>query len=138
MAEPDPFAEAFADIGPSVKVGASAAAVAGVTSGTLPVAGTALIASAVVAVLSYLGLVPAATAALLAGIGYLLTPGIVMGIRVLTNVRLIRVLRSGATVGADVEARLRRLHRLAVASLLVAVPHVWVLAQVADLWWTAR
>jgi hypothetical protein len=138
MTERDPFADALADLAPPADARATSEAVASTTSAWLPVAALALVASGVLAALSRLGVLPAVPAATVAAVGYALTPGVVMLARVLAHLGVLRAQRSGASLGADVEARLRRIHRLAVASLLVAVPHVWVLAQVAGLWWYGR
>jgi hypothetical protein len=135
VAERDPFAEALADLAPPADARATTEAVASTTSVWLPVAALALLVSGVLAVLSRLGVMPTVPAAV---VGYVLTPGVVMVARVRVHVSVLRAQRSGASLGVDVETRLRRIHGLAVSSLLVAVPHVWVLAQVAGLWWHGR
>lgn len=98
----------------------------------------ALFAGTVLAVLLAVGLMPTGWRVPAAGFGYLLTPSTVMATRVLVHLRVLRTQRAGATVPRAIEQRLRRLHRAAVASLIVAVPHVWVLAQAANLWWGVR
>jgi hypothetical protein len=138
MAQRDPFAEALAGLAPPPDARATTEAVASTTSVWLPVAALALLVSVVLAVLSRLGVLPTVPAVAVAAVGYALTPGFVMVARVLVHVGVLRAQRSGASLGADVEKRLRRIHGLAVGSLLVAVPHVWVLAQVAGLWWHGR
>jgi len=138
MTERDPFAEALADLAPPVDARATTEAVASTTSVWLPVAALALIGSGALAALSFLDVLPTVPATAVAAVGYALTPGVVMVARVLVQLGVLRAQRSGASLGADVEMRLRRIHGLAVGSLLVAVPHVWVLAQVAGLWWHGR
>jgi hypothetical protein len=138
VAERDPFAEALADLAPPADARAKTEAVASTTSVWLPVAALALPVSGVLAVLSRLGVLTTVSATAAAVVGYALTPGVVMVARVFVHVSVLRAQRSGASLGADVEKRLRRIHGLAVGSLLVAVPHVWVLAQVAGLWWHGR
>lgn len=138
MPERDPFAEALADLAPPVDARAMSEAVASATSLWLPVAAVALVVSAALAALPPLGLLPALPAAVVALVGYALAPGIVMLARVRAQLGVRRAQRAGVSLGADVDARLRRIHALAVGSLLLAVPHAWVLAQVAGLWWYGR
>jgi hypothetical protein len=138
VTERDPFAEALAGLAPPADARATTEAVASTTSVWLPVAAVALVGSGVLAALSFLGVLPTVPAAAVAAVGYVLTPGVVMVARVFVQLGVLRAQRSGASLGVDVETRLRRIHGLAVGSLLVAVPHVWVLAQVAGLWWYGR
>lgn len=138
MAEEDPFAEVMADLAPSAAAREKSETAASVASVGTPVAMVALVTSVVLAALSLLGFLPTGLVTSFAVLGYLLTPVVVMIALVTTQNRVRRAQLAGASLGADVERRLRRIHFLAVLSLLAAVRHVWVLAQVAGLWWYGR
>lgn len=138
MPERDPFAEALESLKPSDEAHGTSEAAASVASAGLPVATAALLASSVLAALSLLGLLPTALVTPLAIFGYLLTPAVVMVALVATQNMVRRAQHAGASLGADVERRLRRIHWLAVLAFLPAARHVWVLAQVAGLWWYGR
>lgn len=113
-----------------------------VGSGPLPVvaAGAAVLASLALSALRLLLPDALPPAALAATIGYLLTPWAVMGALVAVQLPLLRDGDADADRNRPVavEGRLRLLHVLAVASLVAAVPHVVVLAQLFELWWSGR
>jgi hypothetical protein len=138
----DLFAAALAELEPSGATG-EVVARADASSGVGLLVGVgALLVGTVLAVVLAVGLMPTGWRVPAAGFGYVLTPATVMATRVVVHLRMLRAQRAGATVPRAIEQRLRRLHRAAVASLIVAVAHVWVLAQAANVWanvwWGAR
>lgn len=85
-----------------------------------------------------LELVPSGRRVSVAAAGYVLTPTMVMAARIAVHQRVLGIQRTGAALTRATEQRLRWLHRLAWPALAAAVPHVWVLAQAANLWLSGR
>lgn len=135
----DPFGVAGARTAPP-SAGGSAPDGPGVAAGPLPtvVATAAVLASLGLTAVRLLlpDLLPASAAS--AALGFLLTPWTVMAALVVVQLHVLRGGDADPERPAAVEGRLRRLHVLAVGSFVVAVPHVVVLAQLFELWWSGR
>lgn len=125
--------------GPHVPSGAPSTA-GGAASGPLPVvaASAALLASLGLSAVRLLLPDALPPAALAAAIGFVLTPWVVMVALVVVQGPLLRGDDADPARPAAAERSLRRLHVLAVASLVASVPHVVVLAQLFELWWSGR
>jgi hypothetical protein len=112
----------------------------GMASGPLPVlvATVALIGSVGLSAVRLLlpDVLPAA--AVVATVGFVLTPWVVMAMLVLVQGPLLRGDDADPARPVAAERSLRRLHVLAVLALVASVPHVVVLAQLFELWWSGR
>lgn len=138
MEDEDPFAAALAGLETRPVVAEAATRADAWTEVGLGAALVGLVAGLALAGGLLLELVPTGRRVPLAAVGYVLTPTWVMVVRIAVHQRVLRVQRTGAVLTRATEQRLRWLHLLAWPALVAAVPHVWVLAQAANLWLSSR